>query len=70
MNLERKPLETSRRLLTFVGVFSTEKNTKTVQKLVYFSFGLFIFLSVSSVTVASAIFYGKFLTVDLESNIG
>lgn len=69
MESSRKPLEMSRQLLTWVGVFASVENTGKLKKLIYFSLSLFIFLALLSVSVSSAVFYCTFMAVDLEGSL-
>lgn len=66
MNSERRPLEMSRRILTWIGVFPVERKW---QKLAQITLNLTLFVLVSVVSVGSAVCYLKFVSTDLEKSL-
>lgn len=63
-----KPLETSKRVLTWFCIFSEENTTKR-QLLAHLSFSIFVSVSVFCGALASAIFAIKYISTNLEDSL-
>lgn len=66
---DMKPLETNRRLFTWLCICPPEINTSTKEKLSYVAFTFSIFLAIIGVTIASTVFFLQIVSIDLEISI-
>lgn len=69
MDLRIVPLETNRRLLTWVSVMQTDKDVGILKRFAYKISGLIIFATCFSVTIASITYYLKLASTNLEKSL-
>lgn len=69
MDLRITPLETNRRLLTWVSVIPADENTNIFMKFVYKISSLVIFATCFGVTIASVTYYLKLASTNLEKSL-